>query len=335
MNLVTEEGPRRGEASVVHASTDTGTGVSVVIVNWRTRNALRECLRSVVQQENIASLQIIVVDNASGDGSAEMVAECYPRVRLIRNEENRGFAVACNQGMRLTTGKYVLLLNPDTVVPSCTIGKVVAFADAHLESAVVGCRVTNPDGTLEHTCFRYPSLLNLALAVLGLNRLFPRSRFFGRQFMTWWERDSVREVDVVTGSFMLVRHEAMHQVGLMDERYFMYAEEADWCYRFAQAGWKMTFTPDAEIVHLSSQSSVQCWPKMYVWQRKSVLLFLEKWRGAGTRRAANLLYMAWSLLRLTLCLTLGTLGIARSTARQRRKLNLAALKFHLTGAVPE
>jgi len=134
---------------------------------------------------------------------------------------------------------------------------------------------------------------------------------------------------------MLVRREAIAQVGLMDERYFMYAEEADWCYRFAQSGWKMTFTPVAEIIHLSSQSSAQCWPKMYVWQHKSTLLFLEKWRSAGTRRVANLVFIASSLLRAQCWLLLGFVGIAQEEAGERRDLAVAALRFHLTGAVPE
>lgn len=309
--------------------------VSVVIVNWRTRDALRECLRSVVGQEKLSLAEIVVIDNASGDGSPEMVAEEFPQVHLIRNEENRGFAAACNQGIRLATGTYLLLLNPDTLVPPTTIAKVVAFANKHPESAVVGCRVVKPDGTLERTCFRHPSLLDLALYAFCLDRLFPRSRFFGRSFMTWWDRDSVREVDVVTGSFMLVRRRAIDQVGLMDERYFMYAEEADWCYRFAQAGWKMMFTPGAQIIHLSSQSSAQCWPKMYVCQRRSILLYLEKWRGAWSRRGAALIYFAGSLLRLAYWSLAWCFGSARSTAREGMNLSLAALRFHLRGLMPE
>lgn len=309
--------------------------VSVVIVSWRTRDALRDCVESVKRQEEVSLSQIVVVDNASGDGSAEMVAAEFPDVRLIRNPDNRGFAAACNQGMRLADGSYILLLNPDTIVPPGTLAKVVRFADTHPESAVVGCRVVRPDGTLEHTCFRFPDVLSVTISAFALDRLFPKSRICGRQFMTWWQRDSVRCVDVVTGSFMLVRGAAVEQVGLMDERYFMYAEEADWCYRFKQAGWKMTFTPDANIVHLSSQSSSQCWPRMYVWQRKSTLLFFEKWYGRRARYAANIVYVAWSVMRMAMWFALEVLGPKRAAARERRKLSAAALRFHFTGAIPE
>ena len=308
--------------------------LSIVIVNWRTRDALRECLRSIERQEDVATPEIIVVDNASGDGSAEMVASAFPRVRLIRNTENRGFAAACNQGMRVAGGRYILLLNPDTVMRPGTLAGILGFAEARPGSAVIGCRVVNPDGNLERTCFRYPSLTNVVLSAFCLDRIFPRSRFFGREFMTWWDRDSVRDVEVVTGSFMLVRREAVDQVGLMDERYFMYAEEADWCYRFAQAGWRMTFTPTAEIVHLSSQSSSQCWPKMYVLQRKSLLLYLEKWRGPAVRWAANVVLAISTLPRVCFWLAARGLRLTRDRAQEQSAATLAALRYHLTGAVP-
>lgn len=309
--------------------------VSVVIVNWRTREALRECLRSLQSQQQVNGLEIIVVDNASGDGSTEMIAEVFPQVQTIHNSQNRGFATACNQGMRVAQGRFIMLLNPDTLVPPLTIAKLLSFAKANADSAVVGCRVAKPDGSLEPTCFRYPSLLNVALSGLCLNKLLPKSRFFGREFMTWWNRDSVRDVDVITGSCMLVRREAIKQVGLMDERYFIYAEEADWCRRFAQAGWRITFTPTAEIVHLSSQSSSQCWPKMYVWQRKSILLFLEKWHGSLARRLANITLFLTTLPRISFWLPARWLGFAGDKARQQSEAMLAALRFHLTGAVPE
>lgn len=309
--------------------------ISIVIVNWRTRDPLRECLRSVQSQDGVSSIQIIVVDNASEDGSTEMVETEFPQIQLICNSQNRGFAAACNQGIRLAKGRFILLLNPDTVVPPQTLAKLLAFAETHPDSAVVGCRVVNPDGSLERTCFRYPSVLNVLLSVLYLNKLFPRNRFFGREFMTWWDRDSIRDVDVITGSCMLVRRKAIEQVGLMDERYFIYAEEADWCYRFAQAGWKMTFTPTAKIVHLSSQSTSQCWTKMYVLKRKSILLYLEKWHGASVWHLANTMFLVSSLPRIVFWLVARCLGTKGERAEQQSAALLAALRFHFTGTVPE
>lgn len=309
--------------------------VSVIIVNWRTPDALRCCIESVQKQSGAPALQIIVVDNDSGDESVEMIAEHFPDVHLIANDKNGGFAVACNQGLRIATGDFVLLLNPDTVVPPETLATVLRYAETRPDAAVIGCRVINEDGSLERTCFRFPSLLNIVLSASYLNKFFPRNRFFGREFIGWWERDTPRDVDVVTGSFMLVRRRAIEQVGLMDERYFMYVEEADWCYRFAQAGWKATFTPIAHIVHLSSRSSNQCWPKMYVWQNKSLLLFLEKWNGKAVRRMASVVLTLSTLPRAAFWLFARVMGFARNRAASQSAATLAALRFHLTGAIPD
>jgi GT2 family glycosyltransferase len=231
--------------------------VSVVIVNWNTCDLLRQCLRSVYQQSPCIRCQVFVVDNGSSDGSAEMVRREFAQVNLLANQDNRGFAAANNQAMALAKGRYILLLNSDTIVLDRAIERTVAYADKHRDTAVIGCRVLNPDGTLQNSCFMFPSILNWFLFATYLYRLFPRSRFFGREQMTWWLRADSRDVDVVTGCFMLVRKEAIDQVGPMDERFFMYAEETDWCYRFKARGWKNRFTPDAEIIHIGGASAIK------------------------------------------------------------------------------
>lgn len=325
---------RLNETPYPHMSAEAD--ISVVIVNWRTPDALRQCVNSVLAQELAPPIEVIVVDNNSQDGSAEMVEREFPGVRLIKNDANRGFAYACNQGMRVAEAtRYVLLLNPDTVAPPETIRTMVDVAERRTDAAVVGCRVVNADGNLERTCFRFPSLLNVLLAGLYLNRMFPRHRFFAREFMTWWDRDDEREVDVVTGSFMLVRRAVLDQVGLMDERYFMYVEEADWCYRFAKAGWKRVFSPAAHIVHASSGSSKQVWAKMYVWQRKSVLLFLAKWYGRPTAWLANAIMLLATVPRVIGWAVARPLGLAKQRAAGQLRAVWAATRFHLTGAVPE
>lgn len=252
--------------------------VSVIIVNWNTCKVTCDCLRSIYAQTATSKSEVIVIDNASIDESVRMIKEKFLQVTLIENSENKGFAAANNQGIRIAQGRYILLLNSDTIVLDNAIGQVVSFADLHPESAVVGCKVLNPDGTLQRTCFMFPSLLNMLLSSTYLYKLFPRSKFFGREQMTWWDRDDVREVDVVTGCFMLVRREAIEQIGLMDERFFMYGEETDWCYRFRQAGWKAVFTPAAEIIHLGGQSSKQMAVEMALQLRGSILQFMRKHR---------------------------------------------------------
>jgi GT2 family glycosyltransferase len=272
--------------------------VSVIIVNWNTREILRDCLKSIYEQTRDLTFEVIVIDNASEDGSPQMVKDEFKEAILIENSTNRGFAAANNQGMAMAKGRYVLLLNSDTVVLDNAIAKTVVFADAHPEGAVIGCRLLNPDKTLQESCFMFPSLLNLLLSATYMYKLFPRSRFFGRENMTWWARDDERQVDVVTGCFMLVRREAVEQIGVMDEQFFMYGEETDWCYRFKKAGWKCLFCPSGSIIHIHGASSRARRHAMMLQCRASILFFFKKHRGELTYRLACLAIALDALLRI-------------------------------------
>jgi len=263
--------------------------VSIIIVNWNTRDILRGCLSSIFQRTQGIEFEVIVIDNGSSDRSVEMVEAEFPQVVVIANAENRGFAAANNQGIAIAKGRYVLLLNSDTIILDDVIKKTVLFADAHREAAVVGCRVLNADRTLQQTCFMFPSVLNMLLAATYLYKLFPRNRFFGRERMTRWNRNSVSEVDVVTGCFMLVRREAIEQIGLMDERFFVYGEETDWCYRFKKNGWKIMFTPDGQIIHYGGQTTRQMARKFRLQVLGSQLIFMKLHRGKLSFLLARLL----------------------------------------------
>jgi hypothetical protein len=239
-----------------------------------------------------------VVDNGSTDGSVEMVRNEFPRTVVIANSDNRGFASGNNQGMAIAGGRYILLLNSDTIVLDNAISKVVAFADSHSNAAVAGCRVLNPDRTLQRSCFMFPSLLNMVLSSTYLYKLFPRNRFLGRERMTWWDFDSAREVDVIKGCFMLVRRSVIAQVGEMDERYFMYCEETDWCRRFKKAGWRILYTPDAEIIHLHGASTEKVDEAMYLQLRGSRLLFMRKHNGLFIYAVARALTATFFFIRV-------------------------------------
>ncbi len=271
--------------------------VSVIIVNWNTESYLRDCLRSVFDATVGVEFEVIVIDNASSDGSVAMVEKEYPQVRLVKNSDNRGFAAANNQGMVLAGGRHVLLLNSDTLVLDDVIAATVRFSDVHADAAVVGCRALNADRSLQPTCFMYPSLLNMVLSSSYLYKVLPKSRFFGRERMMWWDRTDTRDVDVVTGCYMLVRQEAIDQVGRMDESFHMYGEETDWCYRFKQAGWRVMFAPEGEIVHFGGASSGQVREKMALQLKGSLLLFLKKHRGPVVYAAACVLTSLFFLLR--------------------------------------
>jgi GT2 family glycosyltransferase len=311
------------------------TDVSIIIVNWNTRDILQGCLISIFKQTQGINFEVIVIDNASSDGSAEKVKHEFPQVILIANSENRGFAAANNQGMQIATGRYVLLLNPDTIVLEKAIQKTIAFADNHLDIGVVGCQVWLNEKDIQQTCFAFPSLSGLIIQVVGLRRLFPKARFFGRAKYGWWNRTTQLDVDVISGMYMLVRREAIEKVGLMDEDYFVYAEETDWCYRFWKAGWRCVFTPEARIIHLDggSKSTAQISIKMFVQHQKSLLIFYKKQRGRNSWMIARICYIFSMLLRYFVFSGLFFFTKDR-VFLQKTHQSLAALKFQLFGVEP-
>ncbi len=312
------------------------TDVSVIIVNWNTREILRNCLRSVYEQTQDVSFEVIVIDNASSDGSAEMVKQEFPQVLLINNSENRGFAAANNQGLEIAKGRYNLLLNPDTIVLERAIQKSVAFADRHPNVAVVGCQVWLNENEIQKTCLAFPSLVQFVIQKIGLRRMFPRSRVFGRTNYGWWDRRTPMDVDVVSGMFMLVRREAIEQVGVMDEAYFIYAEETDWCCRFRKAGWRCVFTPTARIIHLEggSKSTEQTSVRMFVQQQKSLLIFHRKQCGRLSWMVVKAIYILSMLVRYVVFSALSFFKQDGKASKQVTQ-SLAALKFHLFGCEPK
>jgi len=223
--------------------------LSVIVVSWNTSDELRDCLESLAAGVRGISAEVIVVDNASTDGSPDMVAARFPDVRLVRSPENLGFAAGCNAGLHVATGRYLLLLNPDTIVVDDVLAATVRYLDENPGVGTLGCRVLNADGSLQPSCFRDPSVLNTFLGVTGLAKLrWPR--FFGRERMTHWRRDSEREVDVVTGCYLATRREVVDDIGPLDDGYFFCGEEADWCRRMRARGWVLRFAPVGDIVHL-------------------------------------------------------------------------------------
>ncbi|MEM1041559.1 MAG: glycosyltransferase [Bacteroidota bacterium] len=252
----------------LHAARATDVvDVSVVIVNYNVREFLEQALGSVERASASLSVETFVVDNNSVDGSVAMVRERFPGVRVVANEENVGFARANNQAIREAKGRYLLILNPDTLVQEDTLRSLVAFMDAHPEAGAAGCRILNPDGTSAPESRRaFPTPSVALYRMLGLSRLFPKSRTFGRYNMTYLPIDEVCEVDALSGSCMMVRRAALYEhaalsgdgapgsgAGLFDEEFFMYGEDLDWCFRIQQAGWKIYYTPDTQIIHYKGE----------------------------------------------------------------------------------
>lgn len=237
---------------------ETSYDVSVIIVNYNVREFLRQSLLSLRKALVELSAEVFVVDNASTDRSADMVRQEFSEVRLISNRENLGFAAANNQALRQARGRLVVLLNPDTVVQEDTFVAIRDFMDAHPDTGMVGCKVLNPDGTLQLACRRsFPTPWVAFTRLSGLSRLFPKNRWFGRYNLTYLPEDETAEVEAISGSFMAVRRDALAAVGMLDEAFFLYGEDLDWCFRMRQNGWKIHYFPKTQIVHFKGESAKQ------------------------------------------------------------------------------
>ena len=285
--------------------------LSVIIVNYNVREFLEQALRSVERARTGLDIEVFVVDNNSVDGSVDMVRTHFPDVHLIANKDNYGFGKANNQAIEQARGRYLLILNPDTIVQEDTFSTLVAFMETHPEAGAVGCQILNPDGTFALESRRsFPTPPVAFFRMTGLSRLFPKSRLFGRYNLTYLPIDEVAEIDALSGSCMLVRraalqysHEAYearqadalppengttarpdeaqawHGAGLLDESFFMYGEDLDWCYRIQQAGWKIFYTPDTQIIHYKGEST-----------KKSELRYVKLFYGAMLRFAEKHLH---------------------------------------------
>lgn len=238
-------------AAIEQQTNSNPVDVSVVIVNWNTRDLLLQTLESLHRETHRVTFETIVVDNGSTDGSAELVRQVWRQVHLISLPANRGFAVGNNTGFQIASGRYLLLLNSDTIVLPTTLQGMVRFLDSHPEAGCVGCRHLNPDGTLQGSMDTFPSLLKDFLCYTELRRLPILLPFLRKRYPWWTDHAQVREVDWVNGACMMVRREVITEVGGLDEGFFIYAEELDWCYRIRQAGWHVWFTPEAEVIHIA------------------------------------------------------------------------------------
>ncbi len=251
----------------------------IVIVNYNTRDLLRQCLASVYDSRGAFTFEVCVVDNCSTDGSAGMARAEFPAAILIESAVNGGYAYANNLGLRRGQGqaRYYLLLNPDTLLPPAALADMLAFMEAHPDAGAAGPRLVLEDGSLDLACRRsFPTPEVSFYRLAGLSRLFPRSRRFGRYNLTYLDPAETSEVDSVVGAFMWVRAEAITAAGLLDERFFMYGEDLDWAFRIKAAGWKVYYNADVTILHHkraasrhSLKAQVEFYRAMYLGFRKN------------------------------------------------------------------
>jgi GT2 family glycosyltransferase len=264
--------------------------VSIIVVTYESAATLPTLWASLRRelQEVKGGSEVLMVDNDSSDDSfamlmgiaAEAQSQHSPavvRAEVVRNEHNVGFGRACNLALRQARGRYVLLLNPDTVVEPGAISKAIAYVDANPDVGILGPRIRLSDGQLDSPCrrsFKTPAIYFYKLS--GLSRLFPRSRRFGRYYLSYLDETVIADVDAVIGAFMLVRREVIDQIGLMDEQFFMYCEDEDWCFRAKQAGWRVVYFPESVVWHRKGASAAKRPTRMVLEWHRSIFRFHRK-----------------------------------------------------------
>ena len=270
--------------------------LSIVIVNWNTKDLLQQCLELIFNYPPRRSVDIWVVDNASADNSAQMVEVQFPKVNLIKSEQNLGFGKANNIALQKCPGKYILLLNPDTEVLPGALEHLCTYLDDHPKVGVAGACLRYPDGTLQTSCYPYPTLSKEFWRLLHLDRI----KTYGVYNQTDWDQSTPHEVEVIQGAALLVRKEVLDQVGYFDPDYFMYTEEVDLCYRIHQTGRGLYWVPQAEIIHYEGQSTKQIPIDMFIHLYKSKLQFFRKNHGNLTGFIYKLILGLTALPRLLL-----------------------------------
>jgi GT2 family glycosyltransferase/lipopolysaccharide/colanic/teichoic acid biosynthesis glycosyltransferase len=230
--------------------------LSIIIVNYNVKEFLQNLLHSIEKASLNISNEILIVDNASDDGSVELIREKFPSVKLISNTENLGFGKANNQALEIATGNFLLLINPDAIVSEDTLDNMMRFFENNPKAGLAGCKILNPDGTLQLACRRsFPGPWTSFCKVTGLSNLFPKSKLFARYNLTYLDEDQTYEVDAISGSFMMMRKEIYDKVGGFDEEFFMYGEDLDLCYRIQQAGFKVFYSHTTQIIHYKGEST--------------------------------------------------------------------------------
>jgi len=304
--------------------------LSISIVSWNTKSLLRDCLRSVREKVEGLSYEVFVVDNASTDGSPEMVGKEFPEVRLIANEQNRGFAAANNQALRLAQGRYVILLNPDTLVHRGALETMVRFMDGHPEAGAVGCRLLNGDGTIQRSTRRMPTFTTM----LYDNTLLGKFAYFRRKVKDFKGRalEEVEAVDATSGAALMIRRSLLDEIGLMDEGYFMFLEEVDLCRRIWAKGFKVYVVPQAVITHLGGESRRQH-PEIRLIIQRSLMRYFLKYEGPIKTTLFKFVYKPLFVVSLLWDLGVDTLQMVKYETLRRDPLRRDKRMARVQGAL--
>lgn len=229
---------------------------SISLVNYNAKDLTEKCIKSICKKTENISLEIVLVDNNSSDNSCELIKEEFPQIKIIENKQNKGFAYANNQAIKMASGKYIMLLNNDTVLKNDALDKMAAFLDNNPKVGAVTCKLFDADGkTIQRNCRTFPSPFGTFFGRASfLTKISPNNPWSSKNLLSDWDYNSVKEIDWASGAALMVRREVIEQVGVLDDKnFFIYWEDTDWCKRIRDAGWKIMFIPDAEIIHLTGQ----------------------------------------------------------------------------------
>ena len=307
--------------------------LTVIIVSWNVRDLLRRCLQSILKAEDL-QLEIVVVDNASSDGSPEMVRDEFPQVHLVANDENRGFTAANNQGLALSQGRALLLLNPDTEAIGDALVTMLEYMQAHPEAGMVGPRLLYPDGSLQSSRRRFPTFATALVESTVVQEWWRDNAILRRYYMLDTADEAVQAVDWVVGACLLVRRECYEQIGGLDEGFFMYSEELDWCRRAKTAGWEVIYLPTATILHHEGKSSEQVVPARHIHFQSSKVRYFRKHHSHWQAEALRWFLLATYLYQAGREGLKWLLGHKRPLRAERLKAYRQVLRSGLRGAYP-
>jgi len=263
--------------------------LSIIIVTWNSQDFIRACLDSIFSQEGV-SPEVFVVDNNSSDKTCEIIRKNYPQVDLIRNPVNLGYAKANNQALKLAQGEFILFLNPDTKLYPDILKKMLDFMRGYPEIAALGPKLLNPDGTIQPSCREFPKYSTLLWEFTGLSRLFPRSKIFGAWKMGYFNHQETREVDQPMASALLVRKNVLDELGFLDERFPIFFNDVDLCYRIRKTGRKTIFYPEAKLVHYKGKSVEMIKPRMIILSHLAFYRFFKKYKRGIPNEILNTLF---------------------------------------------
>ena len=315
---------------VTHSETIM-SDLSIIIVSWNVQTFLERCLRSIENQQDDLNIEVIVVDSASTDGSAKMVKEEFPRVRLIECAENVGFPKGNNIGMKAASGRLLLLLNPDTELNDRALAILIGYLAQHEDVGVVGGQLLNSDGTVQSSRRRFPTVTTAIFESTWLQP-FASDSVLKRYYVDDVPFNATTEVDWLTGACLMTRRAVVEEVGLMDEAYFMYSEELDWCKRIKDAGWKIVYVPNAKVVHHTGKSSEQAITERHINFQRAKLRYFRKFHGIITSSIIRITLLLNYLWQLFIEIGKGILGSKRPLRWQRARSYFRILRSGLKPA---